>query len=90
MSRILNDIDKKISLLNSNEINIVIQMIKNHRRKLSHQAGANLTVGQQVQFSGRGMTVERKLTKINQTTAIVAEKNSPKQWKVSINMLEEV
>ena len=88
MSKILVNINKQISLLNNNEINSVIQMIKNRRTELSMVAGSKLSVGQKVQFSGRGMTVEGILEKINQKTAIVAEKNSPKRWKVSIALLE--
>ena len=88
MSKILVNINKQISLLNNNEINSVIQMIKNRRTELSMVAGSKLSVGQKVQFSGRGNTVRGRLTKINQKTAIVSESNSPKQWKVSINMLE--
>ena len=88
MSKILVNINKQISLLNNNEINSVIQMIKNRRTELSMVAGSKLSVGQKVQFSGRGMIVKGRLTKINQKTAIVSESNSPKQWKVSINLLE--
>tara|TARA_B100001245_G_scaffold226290_1_gene201615 strand:- start:56 stop:328 length:273 start_codon:yes stop_codon:yes gene_type:complete len=88
MSKILVNINKQISLLNNNEINSVIQMIKNRRTELSMVAGSKLSVGQKVQFSGRGMTVQGILEKINQKTAIVSEKNSPKRWKVSISMLE--
>jgi len=88
MSKILVNINKQISLLNNNEINSVIQMIKNRRTELSMVAGSKLSVGQKVQFSGRGNTVRGRLTKINQKTAIVSESNSPKQWKVSINLLE--
>ena len=88
MSKILVNINKQISLLNNNEINSVIQMIKNRRTELNMVAGSKLSVGQKVQFSGRGMTVKGSLTKINLKTAIVSESNSPKQWKVSINMLE--
>ena len=88
MSKILVNINKQISLLNNNEINSVIQMIKNRRTELSMVAGSKLSVGQKVQFSGRGMIVKGILEKINQKTAIVSEKNSPKRWKVSISMLE--
>ena len=88
MSKILVNINKQISLLNNNEINSVIQMIKNRRTELSMVAGSKLSVGQKVQFSGRGMTVQGILKKINLKTAVVAEKNSPKRWKVSISMLE--
>ena len=88
MSNILNKVEKQISLLNNNEINIVIQMIKNRRDELSYQAGTKLSVGQKVQFSGRGMIVKGILEKINQKTAIVSEKNNPRRWKVSISMLE--
>ena len=88
MSKILVNINKQISLLNNSEINSVIQMIKNRRTELSMVAGSKLSVGQKVQFSGRGNTVKGRLTKINQKTAIVSESNSPKQWKVSIALLE--
>ena len=89
MSKILVNINKQISLLNYNEINSVIQMIKNRRTELKMVAGSKLSVGQKVQFNGRyGMTIKGRLTKINQKTAIVSESNSPKQWKVSISMLE--
>ena len=88
MSKILVNINKQISLLNNSEINSVIQMIKNRRTELSMVAGSKLSVGQKVQFSGRGITVEGILEKINQKTAIVVEKNSSRRWKVSISMLE--
>ena len=88
MSKILVNINKQISLLNNNEINSVIQMIKNRRTELSMVAGSKLSVGQKVQFSGRGMIVKGILEKINQKTAIVSEKNNPRRWKVSISMLE--
>ena len=88
MSKILVNINKQISLLNNSEINSVIQMIKNRRTELSMVAGSKLSVGQKLQFSGRGMTVKGRLTKINLKTAIVSESNSPKQWKVSISLLE--
>ena len=89
MSKILVNINKQISLLNNNEINSVIQMIKNRRTELNMVAGSKLSVGQKVQFNGRyGMTIKGRLTKINQKTAIVSESNSPKQWKVSISLLE--
>ena len=88
MSKILVNINKQISLLNNNEINSVIQMIKNRRTELSMVAGSKLSVGQKVQFSGRGMIVKGRLTKINLKTAVVSESNSPKQWKVSIALLE--
>ena len=88
MSKILVNINKQISLLNNNEINSVIQMIKNRRTELSMVAGSKLSVGQKVQFSGRGMIVKGRLTKINLKTAVVSESNSPKRWKVSISLLE--
>ena len=88
MSKILVNINKQISLLNNSEINSVIQMIKNRRTELSMVAGSKLSVGQKVQFSGRGMIVKGILEKINQKTAIVVEKNSSRRWKVSISMLE--
>jgi len=88
MSKILVNINKQISLLNNNEINSVIQMIKNRRSELSMVAGSKLSVGQSVQFSGRGKIVKGRLTKINLKTAVVSESNSPNKWKVSISMLE--
>ena len=88
MSKILVNINKQISLLNNSEINSVIQMIKNRRTELNMVAGSKLSVGQKVQFSGRGKTVKGRLTKINLKTAVVSESNSPNKWKVSISMLE--
>ena len=88
MSKILVNINKQVSLLNNSEINSVIQMIKNRRTELNMVAGSKLSVGQKVQFSGRGKTVKGRLTKINLKTAVVSESNSPNKWKVSINILE--
>ena len=88
MSKYLTNTLNAIKMMNNSEINSVIQMIKNRRTELNMVAGSKLSVGQKVQFSGRGMTVKGRLTKINLKTAVVSESNSPKQWKVSINMLE--
>ena len=88
-NRRISEIQARIENCTNQEINSVIQMIKNRRTELSMTAGSKLSVGQKVQFNGRyGMTIKGRLTKINQKTAIVSESNSPKQWKVSINMLE--
>ena len=88
-NRRISEIQARIENCTNQEINSVIQMIKNRRTALSMVAGSKLSVGQKVQFNGRyGMTIKGRLTKINQKTAIVSENNSPKQWKVSINMLE--
>ena len=90
-NRRISEIQARIENCTNQEINSVIQMIKNRRTALSMVAGSKLSVGQKVQFNGRyGMTIKGRLTKINQKTAIVSESNSPKQWKVSINMLEAV
>ena len=88
MSKYLTNALNAIKMMNNSEINSVIQMIKNRRTELSMVAGSKLSVGQKVQFSGRGMIVKGRLTKINLKTAVVSESNSPKQWKVSISMLE--
>ena len=53
MSKILVNINKQISLLNNNEINSVIQMIKNRRTELSMAADSKLSVGQKVQSKGK-------------------------------------
>ena len=87
-NRRISEIQARIENCTNQEINSVIQMIKNRRTELNMVAGSKLSVGQKVQFSGRGMTVKGRLTKINLKTAVVSESNSPKQWKVSINMLE--
>ena len=87
-NRRINEIQARIENCTNEEINIVIQMIKNQRRRLSHQAGSKFSVGQKVQFTGKGLTIEGTLTKINQTTAIVADNMSSRQWKVSISLLE--
>ena len=88
-NRRISEIQARIENCTNQEINSVIQMIKNRRTALSMVAGSKLSVGQKVQFNGRyGMTIKGRLTKINQKTAIVSESNSPKQWKVSISLLE--
>ena len=88
-NRRISEIQARIENCTNQEINSVIQMIKNRRTALSMVAGSKLSVGQKVQFNGRyGMTIKGRLTKINQKTAIVSESNSPKQWKVSISMLK--
>ena len=87
-NRRISEIQARIENCTNQEINSVIQMIKNRRTALSMVAGSKLSVGQKVQFSGRGMTYNGILEKINQKTAIVSESNSPKQWKVSISMLK--
>ena len=89
MNRRLLEIQARIENCTNKEINTVIDMIKNRRSQLSLVAGSKLSVGQKVQFNGRyGMTIKGRLTKINQKTAVVSESNSPKRWKVSINLLE--
>jgi len=88
-NRRISEIQARIENCTNQEINSVIQMIKNRRTELSMVAGSKLSVGQKVQFNGRyGMTIKGRLTKINLKTAVVSESNSPKQWKVSISMLE--
>tara|TARA_Y100001963_G_C6781197_1_gene449941 strand:+ start:1819 stop:2088 length:270 start_codon:yes stop_codon:yes gene_type:complete len=87
MSNILVSINKKISLLNNDEINAVVSMIKNRRSELSMNAGSKLHIGQKVQFSGRRGLVKGVISKINMKTAIVST-DTMGQWKVSMTLLE--
>jgi hypothetical protein len=87
-NRRISEIQARIENCTNEEINTVIDMIKNRRSQLSLVAGSKFSVGQKVQFTGKGLTIEGKLTKINQTTAIVADNMSSRQWKVSISLLE--
>ena len=63
-------------------------MIKNRRSQLSLAAGSKFSVGQEVQFTGRGTTIKGILEKINQKTAVVVDRENANKWKVSITMLE--
>ena len=74
MSKILVNINKQISLLNNNEINSVIHMIKNRRTELSANARSSFTVGQKVTFSGMTGHIE----KIARTRAVVQVINGPR------------
>ena len=66
-NRRISEIQARIENCTNQEINSVIQMIKNRRTALSMVAGSKLSVGQKVQFNGRyGMTIKGRLTKINQ------------------------
>ena len=76
--------------MDSNEIDQVVEAIKLQRTFNARATARSLTVGDAVQFEGRGgRTVVGTVEKINRKTVIV---NSPSQgkWKVTASMLKQI
>ena len=76
--------------MTNDEINQVVEAIKLQRTFNARATARSLTVGDVVEFTGRGgRTVVGTVEKINRKTVIV---NSPTQgkWKVTASMLKQV
>jgi uncharacterized protein YkvS len=76
--------------MNSDELNQVAEAIKLQRTFNARATARSLTVGDAVEFAGRGgRTVVGTVEKINRKTVIV---NSPTQgkWKVTASMLKQI
>ena len=76
--------------MTSDELNQVAEAIKLQRTFNARATARSLTVGDVVEFTGRGgRTVVGTVEKINRKTVIV---NSPTQgkWKVTASMLKQI
>jgi uncharacterized protein YkvS len=76
--------------MDNDEINQVVEAIKLQRTFNARATARSLTVGDAVEFTGRGgRTVVGTVEKINRKTVIV---NSPTQgkWKVTASMLKQI
>ena len=76
--------------MDNDEINQVVEAIKLQRTFNARATARSLTVGDTVEFQGRGgRTVVGTVEKINRKTVIV---NSPTQgkWKVTASMLKQI
>ena len=76
--------------MTNDEINQVVEAIKLQRTFNARATARSLTVGDVVEFTGRGgRTVVGTVEKINRKTVIV---NTPTQgkWKVTASMLKQI
>lgn len=83
-----------ISELKSQDMNSVIDAIKNRQRELNTIAGAAarmmFTVGAEVRVNGSRETFLGTIEKINRTRCIVKKQSTGQSYRVPMSMLKEV
>ena len=83
-----------ISELKSEDMNSVIDAIKNRQRELNTIAGAAarmmFTVGAKVRGNGSRETFLGTIEKINRTRCIVKKESTGQSYRVPMSMLKEV
>tara|TARA_A100001015_G_C14992758_1_gene714778 strand:+ start:213 stop:500 length:288 start_codon:yes stop_codon:yes gene_type:complete len=83
-----------ISELKSEDMNSVIDAIKNRQRELNTIAGAAarmmFTVGAKVRVNGSRETFLGTIEKINRTRCIVKKESTGQSYRVPMSMLKEV
>ncbi len=82
--RNIEKIAKLIGECDNKELNEVVAVVKNHRKKLAHATKLNLKLGMEVWFAGHNGVVE----KINRTRVICRTFKDDRKWTVPINMIE--
>tara|TARA_Y100000385_G_scaffold41446_1_gene38614 strand:+ start:398 stop:673 length:276 start_codon:yes stop_codon:yes gene_type:complete len=86
MNNVLTAI-KAIHQADRNELNQIIEAVKLQQTFLAKNAARSFTVGEAVQFKGRGnRTVIGTVSKVNPKT-IVVDSPSQGRWKVTASML---
>ena len=84
MNKTIEKIAKLIGTLDNNDLNEIVSVVKNHRKKLAHATKLNLNVGTEIWFAGHNGVVE----KINRTRVICREFKDNRKWTVPITMIE--
>jgi len=79
-----------IHKMDDNQLNSVIQAVKDRRTYLARQTAGTFQVGDTVSFAARGMQVVGTVTKINVKTVQVRQNNSSTVWKVHASLLKPV
>ena len=78
---------KAIHQADSNELKQIIEAVKLQQTFLAKQSARTFTIGDSVQFKGRGnRTVVGTVSKVNPKT-IVVDSPSQGRWKVTASML---
>ena len=79
-----------IHKMNGDQLNQLVQAIKDRRNFLTRQKAVTFAVGDLVSFAARGMQVLGTVTKINVKTVQVRQNNSHTVWKVHASLLSSV
>jgi hypothetical protein len=79
-----------IHKMNGDQLNQLVQAIKDRRNFLTRQKAVTFAVGDLVSFAARGMQVLGTVTKINVKTVQVRQNNSHTVWKVHASLLSPV
>ena len=84
MSKKIENLAKLIGECDNKELNDVVAIVKNHRKKLAHANKLNLRTGLEVWFGMHKGVIE----KINRTRCVCRDNNTDKLWTVPITMIE--
>ena len=84
MSKKIENLAKLIGECDNKELNEVVAIVKNHRKKLAHANKLNLRTGLEVWFGMHKGVIE----KINRTRCVCRDNNTDKLWTVPITMIE--
>ncbi len=81
--RKIEKIAKLIGECDNNELNEVLAVVKNHRKKLAHATKMNLSVGMKVHWGAMGHGVVNKINR----TRCVCTKDDGTRWTIPITMM---
>jgi hypothetical protein len=81
--RKIEKIAKLIGECDNNELNEVLAVVKNHRKKLAHATKMNLSVGMKVHWGAMGHGVVNKINR----TRCVCTRDDGTRWTVPITMM---
>ena len=84
MSKKIENLAKLIGECDNKELNDVVSIVKNHRKKLAHANKLNLRTGLEVWFGMHKGVIE----KINRTRCVCRDSNTDKLCTVPITMIE--
>jgi len=82
----MNKIEKIAKLIgecDNNELNKVVAVVKNHRKKLANATKMNLSVGMKVHWGAMGHGVVNKINR----TRCVCTRDDGTRWTVPITMM---
>jgi hypothetical protein len=82
----MNKIEKIAKLIgecDNNELNEVVAVVKNHRKKLANATKMNLSVGMKVHWGAMGHGVVNKINR----TRCVCTRDDGTRWTVPITMM---
>ena len=77
----------KIKTLNNNQLNILLESIKDQKNLIANESIHSLKIGDNASFKHKNRKVIGSIIKINRKTVVIFEELTKTNWKINANCI---